>query len=120
MKLVNAGIENETDIYFKRSVNMKSKLIVLFVILAVFQYQHGQAQAIIVDQATGEYLGNANPNPYDPNSVSNPYGEYGSKYSGKSINNRYGEHGNPYSAGSVNNPYSVGGTYKDSGETGRY
>jgi len=27
--------------------------------------------------ADGKYLGNLNDNPYDPNSVSNPYGRYG-------------------------------------------
>ena len=37
----------------------------------------------------GEYLGNLNNNPYDPNSVANPYGA-----------------GNPYRSNGVNNPYS--------------
>ncbi|MDP4021911.1 hypothetical protein Q8W71_04670 [Methylobacterium sp. NEAU 140] len=50
--------------------------------------------AIIVDQ-NGGYHGNANSNPYDPNSVSNPYGRYGNRYSPDSINNPYGA-GNPY------------------------
>jgi len=63
------------------------------------------AQPIIIDPNTGEYLGNLNSNPYDPNSVSNPYGQYGSPYSEKSINNPYGKYGSPYSADSVNNPY---------------
>lgn len=35
-------------------------------------------------------------NPYDPDSTSNPYGRYGSKYSPDSINNPCGA-GNPYS-----------------------
>lgn len=38
----------------------------------------------------GKYLGNLNSNPYDPNSVSNPYGRYGSTYSSDSPNNPYG------------------------------
>lgn len=54
----------------------------------------------------GKYLGNLNSNRYDPNSVSNPYGQYGSRYSPDSINNPYGQYGNPYSPNSVNNPYA--------------
>lgn len=38
----------------------------------------------------GKYLGNLNSNRYDQNSVSNPYGRYGSRYSSDSINNPYG------------------------------
>lgn len=34
-------------------------------------------------------LGNLNANPYDQNSVSNPYGEFGSPCSQDSINNPY-------------------------------
>jgi hypothetical protein len=44
----------------------------------------------------GGYLGNLNDNRYDSNSVSNPYGQYGSRYSQDSINNPYGRYGNPY------------------------
>lgn len=56
----------------------------------------------------GKYLGNLNSNPYDPNSVSNPYGQYGSPYSPDSINNPYGRYGSPYSPDSANNPYGQG------------
>ena len=55
----------------------------------------------------GKYLGNLNNNPYDPNSVANPYGRYGNPYSPDSINNPYGRYGNPYSPDSVTNPYAV-------------
>jgi hypothetical protein len=55
----------------------------------------------------GNYRGNLNNNPYDPNSVSNPYGQYGSPYSPDSINNPYGA-GNPYSPDSPSNPYGQG------------
>jgi hypothetical protein len=54
----------------------------------------------------GKYLGNLNNNPYDPNSVSNPYGQYGSPYSPDSINNPYGRYGSQYSPDSPNNPYN--------------
>jgi hypothetical protein len=37
----------------------------------------------------GQYRGNLNNNRFDPNSVSNPYGRYGSPYSSESVNNPY-------------------------------
>lgn len=37
----------------------------------------------------GRYMGDLNDNKYDANSVSNPYGRYGSQYSNDSINNPY-------------------------------
>lgn len=55
----------------------------------------------------GKYLGNLSANPYDPNSVSNPYGRYGSRYSPDSINNPYGQYGSRYSNQSPNNPYAT-------------
>jgi hypothetical protein len=59
----------------------------------------------IVDPSSEKYLGNLNSNRYDPNSVSNPYGRYGSRYSLDSINNPYGNYGSRYSPNSANNPY---------------
>ncbi|MHB1605438.1 MAG: hypothetical protein ACYCTV_03465 [Leptospirales bacterium] len=56
----------------------------------------------------GTYLGNLNNNPYDPNSVSNPYGIHGSPYSPDSINNPYSPYGSPYSPQSPNDPYGQG------------
>jgi hypothetical protein len=35
----------------------------------------------------GQYLGNLNSNPYDPNSIANPIGRYGSPVSPDSVNN---------------------------------
>ena len=55
----------------------------------------------------GKYLGNLSANPYDPNSTSNPYGEYGSEYAPDSINNPYGKYGSEYSNDSPNNPYAT-------------
>lgn len=45
----------------------------------------------------GRYLGELSANRYAPDSVSNPYGRYGSRYSPDSINNPYGPYGR-YSA----------------------
>jgi hypothetical protein len=56
--------------------------------------------------ADGTYLGRLNANRYDPESVSNPNGTYGSKYSPTSINNPYSVHGSPYSSSSARNPYA--------------
>jgi len=55
----------------------------------------------------GTYLGRVNKNRYDPDSISNPYGRYGSKYSPDSVNNPYGKYGSPYSPYSATNPYAT-------------
>jgi hypothetical protein len=54
----------------------------------------------------GTYLGRLNSNRYDPESVSNPYGTYGSPYSSTSINNPYSSYGSPYSSEAATNPYT--------------
>jgi hypothetical protein len=54
----------------------------------------------------GGYRGNVNSNPYDPNSVANPYGHYGSQYSPDSINNPYGA-GSPYAPDSPTIPTAM-------------
>jgi len=55
----------------------------------------------------GQYLGNLNNNRFDPNSIANPYGRYGSPYSPDSVTNPYGRYGSPYSPESATNPYAV-------------
>lgn len=55
----------------------------------------------------GTYLGRLNANRYDPESVANPYGQYGSRYSSKSINNPYSVYGSRYSNQSARNPYAT-------------
>jgi hypothetical protein len=55
----------------------------------------------------GTYLGKLNANPYDPESVANPYGKYGSPYSPTSIKSPYSPYGSPYSPKSATNPYTV-------------
>ncbi len=57
--------------------------------------------------ADGTYLGKLSSNPYDPQSVANPYGKYGSPYSPTSINNPYSQYGSAYSTMSPNNPYAI-------------
>ncbi len=55
----------------------------------------------------GTYLGKLSDNRYDPDSVANPYGRYGSKYSPTSINNPYSTYGSRFSPQSPNNPYAT-------------
>jgi hypothetical protein len=59
----------------------------------------------------GQYLGRLNANRFDPDSVANPYGRYGSRFSPDSINNPFGRWGSPYSPDGVRNPYTIGGPF---------
>jgi hypothetical protein len=56
----------------------------------------------------GKFLGNLNSNRYDPDSVANPYGRYGSRTSPDSIHNPYGIYGSAYSDHSVRSRYGKG------------
>jgi len=76
------------------------KIVILSFILILLNFSQGFAG----DQ---RYLGQLSSNPYDPDSVSNPYGRYGSPYSSDSINNPYGA-GSRYKSDSPNNPYGEG------------
>jgi len=55
----------------------------------------------------GNYHGNLNSNQFDPNSVANPYGRYGSRFSPDSINNPFGA-GSRFSPDSPDNPFGQG------------
>jgi hypothetical protein len=57
----------------------------------------------------GQYLGTWNANRFDPNSVANPYGRYGSRFSPDSVNNPFSRWGSRFSPDSVTNPYATGG-----------
>jgi hypothetical protein len=70
---------------------------------------------------SAEFLGCLNCSEYDPDSIWNPYGRYGSPYSPyspDSLHNPYGQYGNPYSPKSPKNPYSTDGPkiYNSEGE----
>ena len=76
-------------------------LVVIFSVILISQnYTFAQGRR-------SKYLGRYSTNRYDSDSVSNPYGQYGSSYSSKSINNPYGQYGSPYSSKSANNPYTT-------------
>ncbi|MDP3497936.1 MAG: hypothetical protein Q8R84_09810 [Candidatus Nitrotoga sp.] len=82
-----------------------NKITLVSLVFSLLTVSAVQAAPEIYDPATGKYLGNLNSNQYDANSVSNPYGQYGSKYSPDSINNPYGQYGSKYSPDSPSNPY---------------
>jgi len=65
------------------------------------------APRIYSNDGKGVYLGKLSANPYDQDSISNPYGKYGSQYSQYSVNNPYGTYGSPYSMYSATNPYTT-------------
>ena len=54
----------------------------------------------------GQFLGKLCLNIYDPESILNRYGLYGSQYSPTSINNKYSMYGSQYSSLSPFNPYT--------------
>lgn len=78
-------------------------LILIFVLMTSVAF----AESPKIYSPDGKYLGNLNNNQFDPNSVSNPYGQYGSPFSPNSINNPFGQYGSPFSPNSVNNPYNT-------------
>ena len=80
---------------------MKTLLAILLTATAL------NAQTPIIIAPDGTYLGKLSANKFDPDSVSNKFGIYGSPYSPVSINNKFSPYGNPYSPQSVNNPYAT-------------
>ena len=65
--------------------------------------QNGESFLLSAD---GKYLGKLTLSQYVSDSVSNPYGNHGSKYASASIWNQYGSYGSPYSSWSPFNPYT--------------
>jgi hypothetical protein len=80
-------------------------LIACFALPVAANAYDGRPSSPKLYSGDGKFLGNANANRYDPNSVANPYGKYGSRYSEDSVNNPYGRYGSRYSPESANNPY---------------
>ena len=79
---------------------------VLLLILA-FVPPASQANPPVMVAENGTLLGVDSANPFDLNSTSNPFGQYGSAYSASSINNPYSLYGSEYSTESATNPYLV-------------
>ena len=81
------------------------KRLILTTLLAALAAFPAAAQSPQIYAPDGTYLGNLNTNRFDPNSVSNPFGQYGSRFAPNSINNPFGQYGSPFSPNSVHNPY---------------
>lgn len=94
------------------------KIFFAFLCLVVQSALYSQSPILI--SPNGKYLGNLNDNPYDPNSVANPYGRYGSEYSLDSVNNPDSRYGSEYSLESPNNPDATTGAPRIYGADGRY
>jgi len=60
-----------------------------------------------IQAADGAFLGSIRPDPYNPDSIFNQYGAYGSQYAQFSIFNPYGTYGGGYSNLSPFNPYAT-------------
>lgn len=60
--------------------------------------------AFLFNPKTQQFLGVISSVRYGDKSICNPYGNFGSKYSGLSVFNRYGEYGSRYSDFSAYNP----------------
>jgi hypothetical protein len=65
-----------------------------------------EAQSPSLQSKDGKFLGSLNANPYDPNSVNNPFGRYGSPFSQDSLKNPFGNLGSLSSPASPTNPYA--------------
>lgn len=85
---------------------MKTIALLIILICPSLAFAWSGPPALVAPDGT--YLGTLSTNPYAPDSISNPYGKYGSPYSPNSINNPYGVYGSPYSPLSPNNPYTFG------------
>lgn len=83
------------------------KLLLSALILLATSAFAQQAPRLYSNDGKGVYLGKLSANPYDQDSISNPYGKYGSPYSQNSVNNPYGTYGSPYSPYSATNPYAT-------------
>ena len=79
----------------------------IFLACLIGWVEEAHADAPRIYSQDGVYLGKLSSNRYDPESVNNPYGQYGNKYSPYSINNKYGQYGSRYSNESIHNPYAT-------------
>ncbi len=72
------------------------------------QFNHGNnGKTYKLYDSNGNFRGNLNNNRFDPDSVANPYGRYGSRFSSESINNPYGA-GNRFNDDSPFNQFGDG------------
>ncbi len=99
--------QRRTIMFEKCKANKYSVLAAILICGAVYSGTAAADAPALYDGKTGKYLGRLSDNPYEKDSVSNPYGRYGNPFSPDSINNAYGKYGSPYSNSSANNPYAT-------------
>jgi len=85
---------------------MKRLLLLIAAIAALSMTAAAQNYGSIYSN-DGHYLGDYNLNQFDPNSVLNQFGRYGSQFSPDSINNQFGNYGSQFSPDSARNPFSI-------------
>jgi hypothetical protein len=79
----------------------------LLLLILAFVPPASLANPPVLVAADGTFLGVASANPFDLDSISNPFGLYGSEYSATSINNPYSLYGSEFSTESTTNPFLV-------------
>jgi len=82
-------------------------LILISIFISALTPSPGQTNPPVLVAGDGTYLGVVSANVFDPDSTSNPLGQYGSQFSATSINNPYSLYGSEYSVESATNPYLV-------------
>lgn len=105
---------------------MKPKSALLAVVVVLVVVSIGMAGIGTGRQSSGGSLGTLRTNPYQSNSLSNPYGA-GSPYRSNGAMNPYSPYGSRYSNQSWRNPYATevpklydGGTYRGRFSTNPY
>jgi hypothetical protein len=92
-------------------LNMKALIAALILIPSLAFAQSGPK----LYAPDGTYLGRVNNNQFDSESISNPYGKYGSRFSNTSINNPFSRYGSQFSTQSPN--YGAAGALPPIGVT---
>ncbi len=82
-------------------------LIVITILISISTTSLGLANPPVLVAEDGTFLGVESANPFDLDSISNPFGLYGSEYSATSINNPYSLYGSEFSTESTTNPFLV-------------
>jgi hypothetical protein len=93
----------------KGAMNGCALMLIAVVIVLSFAGWIGEALADApkIYSQDGKYLGNLSANQFDPDSVNNEFGRYGSEFSPDSINNEFGRYGSEFSNESARNPYAT-------------
>ncbi|HKE24953.1 MAG TPA: hypothetical protein VKB88_21475 [Bryobacteraceae bacterium] len=85
---------------------MKRILFLMAAMAALSIGAHAQNYGNIYG-SDGRYLGQYNLNQFDPNSIFNQFGRYGSQFSPDSINNQFGRYGSEFMPNSARNPFTM-------------